>query len=394
MKGRVKAGELLFLILLIMVQSVEGTALTRDQVFQLQRVLDNGCREWVTRDGLFGSETRSAYQRCRSRMGIAPHDAPGESDDIQAFVAELWLRKRALILLHRLGYLSDYYELDDRKKIVQALERISTEKKITPQLSLSTADLGRLDSWCRQHPLPLSLTSSLRTYGLPDTGLEIYLQVFKKEEQVQVFARRRDSGDSFLPLWVFPVMGSPFTYPPDGREKDAGPKTVQGDGKVPEGCYRLTWQNEWSDFYLGYLVSYPHGGDRIRRDRWQPGRGTGGAIVLHGDAVTIGCIPVGDSGIEELFLLLSRNGSTKKGYATLHIFPCRFDVPENEGILHRYGALRTELADFWNSLRPVYRYFEKYHRLPEIDFDRQTGYYTAVLERELHRQQANPGAVE
>jgi hypothetical protein len=116
-------------------QSAEGKAPTRDQIFQLQRVLDNGCREWVTRDGLLGPETLSAYQRCRSRMDIALHDAPGESGDIQAFVAELWLRKRALILLHRLGYLSGYYELDDRKKIVRVLERISTEKKITPRLS-------------------------------------------------------------------------------------------------------------------------------------------------------------------------------------------------------------------------------------------------------------------
>jgi len=389
-KGKMKVDGFLFAILLVVAQSAEGKAPTRDQIFQLQRVLDNGCREWVTRDGLLGPETLSAYQRCRSRMDIALHDAPGESGDIQAFVAELWLRKRALILLHRLGYLSGYYELDDRKKIVRVLERISTEKKITPRISLNTADLGRLDSWYRRHPLPLSLTSSLRTYGLPDTNLEIYLQVFKKEEQVHVFARRRNSGDPFLPLWVFPVMGSPFTYSPDGRGKDAGPKTVQGDGKVPEGCYRLTWQNEWSDFYLGYLISYPHRGDRIRRDRWQPGRGTGGAIVLHGDAVTIGCIPVGDSGIEEIFLLLSRNGRTKQGYATLHIFPCRFDVPENEEILQHYGTLRPELVDFWDGLRSIYRYFEKYQCLPDIDVGRETGYYTTVLENELPRQQDNP----
>ena len=151
----------------------------------------------------------------------------------------------------------------------------------------------------------------------------------------------------------------------------AGPKTRHLDGKVPEGCYTLTWQNVWSDYYLGYLISYPEPADVVRRDHWQSGGGPGGSIVLHGDQVTIGCIPVGNAAIEELYLLLNRNWSKATRYGRLRVFPCRFG-PEKDRILTGYPS---RLVAFWDSLRPIYRYFHDHQQIPHVSHDPDTGYY-------------------
>jgi len=348
---------------------------SRDLTFTLQRALVNGCGEWISRDGVIGPQTLGAYRRCRERMAIDPIDAPGETGDVEAFVDVLWLRKHALILLHRSGYLAGSYDLSDVGRIEDALETFSAGRGLVPSLALRPEDIERLEDWYEDHPPAGSLEAALREQGLPSAGLEIYLQVFKREEEVSVWARPAGRDTAFTALKTLPVTGSTFTYPADGSPEGAGPKTVEGDSRVPEGCYRLTWQNEWSDFYLGYLLSYPNRGDRIRRNYWREGSRSGGQIVLHGSSATIGCIPVGHEGIEDLFLLLSRQWRRGQGYGRIHVFPCRFGTSENEEVLRQYGKARPELADFWESLRAVYDYFEKHRRVSEIDFDPLTGYY-------------------
>jgi murein L,D-transpeptidase YafK len=358
----------ILLLLAILIPGAEAQAQhSRDRVMRLQRMLGNGCDEWVTRDGIWGPETEAAYQRCRKKG-----DLP---EDIDAFMEELWHRKLALILLHQLDYLPVKYDLGDRNMLTDALRQVSIDRGIKPILMLRPADINRLYQWYIQNPPEGSLGRALRDKGMPFTGLEIYIQVFKKEEEVHVFAREGGEDSPFARLKILPVARSPFTYPPNGDPERAGPKTVRGDCKVPEGCYRITWQNKWSTFYLGYLLSYPHDGDRIRRNYWEAGSRSGGAIVLHGSDATIGCIPIGDAGIEELFLLLNKNWSAHYGHGTIHIFPCRFGVPKNERILRRYGNARRELVPFWESLRPIYRYFEQNRLIPLVRFDESTGYY-------------------
>jgi murein L,D-transpeptidase YafK len=59
-----------------------------------------------------------------------------------------------------------------------------------------------------------------------------------------------------------------------------GAKERQGDGRTPEGRYRLDWRNPQSRFYRSIHISYPDGEDRARaRDL---GVSPGGAIMIHG----------------------------------------------------------------------------------------------------------------
>lgn len=60
-----------------------------------------------------------------------------------------------------------------------------------------------------------------------------------------------------------------------------GHKVFEGDGRTPEGTYRLEGKNERSRFYRSIRISYPNGADRQRARKY--GGPPGGDIMLHGE---------------------------------------------------------------------------------------------------------------
>ena len=59
-----------------------------------------------------------------------------------------------------------------------------------------------------------------------------------------------------------------------------GAKTREGDGKTPEGEYRISEKNNHSQFHLSLRISYPNEADRQRAK--QLGVNPGGDIFIHG----------------------------------------------------------------------------------------------------------------
>jgi len=59
-----------------------------------------------------------------------------------------------------------------------------------------------------------------------------------------------------------------------------GDKLREGDGKTPEGIYRISGRNPNSRFYLSLRVSYPSAEDR--REAAEKGFSPGGDIMIHG----------------------------------------------------------------------------------------------------------------
>ncbi len=99
-----------------------------------------------------------------------------------------------------------------------------------------------------------------------------------------------------------------------GREP-LGPKQIEGDGRTPEGAYRIDGRNPGSRFHLALHVSYPDEADRARAR--EMGAEPGGDIMIHGlrngeDAAstrhpadwTEGCIAVTDDEIEEIWRIV------------------------------------------------------------------------------------------
>lgn len=90
-----------------------------------------------------------------------------------------------------------------------------------------------------------------------------------------------------------------------------GDKRRQGDGKTPEGIFRVDRRNGASAYHLSLGIDYPRAGDRARAAA--AGVDPGGDIFIHGQPNqrptgeilpgdwTAGCIAISDGEIRELF---------------------------------------------------------------------------------------------
>lgn len=97
------------------------------------------------------------------------------------------------------------------------------------------------------------------------------------------------------------------TYPFTGYSGTLGPKLKEGDGQIPEGIYRIVGLNPNSRFHLSLELDYPNAFDQEMAQR--DGRtGLGNQIFIHGKEATIGCIPLGDEAIEEVFYMVAKSG--------------------------------------------------------------------------------------
>lgn len=59
-----------------------------------------------------------------------------------------------------------------------------------------------------------------------------------------------------------------------------GHKLHEGDGRTPEGIYRIAYKNPKSRFHLSLNVSYPNDRDKARAEAM--GKNPGGDIMIHG----------------------------------------------------------------------------------------------------------------
>lgn len=136
------------------------------------------------------------------------------------------------------------------------------------------------------------------------------------------------------------------TYPIRGLSGHAGPKLREGDRQVPEGIYRILGFNPNSLYHLSMKLDYPNLFDRDRaaaEGRTRPGSN----IFIHGKAVSIGCLAMGDRGIEELFVLSHDVGPANIGVAIAPSDP-------------RQGALALDGGPPW--VAELYRNLEAYFR--------------------------------
>jgi len=86
-----------------------------------------------------------------------------------------------------------------------------------------------------------------------------------------------------------------------------GPKLKEGDRQIPEGIYGISYLNPNSKFHLSMRVDYPNKFDRAIAKK-EKRTNLGGDIMIHGSDRTIGCIPIGDDNIEEVYYLAQKVG--------------------------------------------------------------------------------------
>jgi murein L,D-transpeptidase YafK len=192
----------------------------------------------------------------------------------------------------------------------------------------------------------------------------LLLLAFKREAVLEVWASDGDS-QKYVLLKSFPICAS------SGQE---GPKRRVGDGQVPEGFYEIERFNPLSNFYLSLRVSYPNSSDRILGSH----ENLGGDILVHGNCVTIGCLPITDDGIKEVYWLsvLARQSGQK--LIPIWIFPCRFSEGGFRALVEKHRQ-EPELVAFWGNLKEGFDLFEEEHRVRAISVASDGRYHFGAL---------------
>ena len=198
------------------------------------------------------------------------------------------------------------------------------------------------------------LKSDIKKKGISEK-FELFIRVFKESKLVEVWLKSNSESEYKL-FKSYDICAS------SGR---LGPKRSQGDGQVPEGFYTIAVFNPYSSYHLSLGLSYPNASDRIK------GKGNlGGDIMIHGSCVTIGCLPLTDTYIKEVYILAVEAKNNGQQNIPVHIFPTKMN---DKGMLF-LSELNTDLLDFWKNLKPGYDYFENNKRVPKISTDKSGNY--------------------
>lgn len=180
----------------------------------------------------------------------------------------------------------------------------------------------------------------------------LYIRSFKYDRQLEV--------------WVADSLNSKYklfkTYKVCMQSGTMGPKRMEGDYQVPEGFYYINEFNPNSNYHLSLGLNYPNTSDKILSDSTRPGS----AIYIHGNCVSVGCIPIDDVPIEELYVIGTTVKNQGQEIIPVHIFPVRYNVKESMTYLTNNIKDNEYLQKFNKSIKPAFDYFEQQKELPVI----------------------------
>lgn len=183
------------------------------------------------------------------------------------------------------------------------------------------------------------LTPAFSAANVDYPPYEMAYVAFKDERQLLVYARNAASEQ-----WRFIKQ-----YRVHAASGVPGPKLAEGDRQVPEGIYQAQFLNANSRFHLSIRLDYPNDFDR-KMAFHDTRSGLGGDIMIHGNAVSIGCLAMGDEGAEDLFILAAQ---VSRDRLRIVVSPTDFRVrnaappphaPTWTGTL--YATLRRELKQY------------------------------------------------
>lgn len=189
----------------------------------------------------------------------------------------------------------------------------------------------------------------------------VYIRSFKYDSQLEVWVKN-DRKEQYRLFKTYKVCALAGTL---------GPKRMGGDYQVPEGFYYINEFNPNSNYHLSLGLDYPNISDRILGDATNPG----GDIYIHGSCVTVGCIPLTDPMIEEVYIITAHAKDLGQDFIPVHIFPIRYNVKRSVDYLAKLTKDDAELKDFSSHLEDAFNYFEKNKQLPVVMVSDKGEYY-------------------
>lgn len=165
-----------------------------------------------------------------------------------------------------------------------AIQKVLGKKSVTEQLALHGPTTR----------LRLKKLFEERELDYPAKGLAF---LFFKESRILAVYSQSKKGN-WQKLAEYPILGA------SGK---SGPKLREGDSQVPEGFYRIVQLEPNTPFHLALRLNYPNEADRTRGFE-DSRKNLGGDIMIHGSDCSIGCLAIGDSAAEDLFVMTADSG--------------------------------------------------------------------------------------
>jgi murein L,D-transpeptidase YafK len=170
--------------------------------------------------------------------------------------------------------------------------------------------MGQLSMWFFR-----SLVLLVLVFGLTACGNKSKFKTYNGPEVTSIQVHKTDRK-----MYLLHKDRVLKTYNVSLGRNPVGHKEFEGDGKTPEGTYRINRRNPNSAFHLSLGISYPNQADR--EFAAAAGRPPGGDIFIHGWSRrpvnrrdwTEGCIAVSDKEIEMIYAMV-------KDGTPIHILP-------------------------------------------------------------------------
>ena len=194
--------------------------------------------------------------------------------------------------------------------------------------------------------------------------LNILILAYKNESEIEIFAKKK-ADSTYEKLATYSVCD---------KSGQLGPKREKGDRQVPEGFYYIDRFNPASNFYLSLGINYPNLSDKRKSNATN----LGGDIFIHGSCVTIGCLPMTDDKIKEIYLYAINAKNNGQERIPVYIFPFRMTKEKFEEYAAKNGD-NTALIDFWTNIKSGYDKFEKEKRELKVSVSSTGDYIFQIM---------------
>lgn len=184
----------------------------------------------------------------------------------------------------------------------------------------------------------------LKNNQLSINNFQILLVAYKDNDRLDIFAKSKQA-KSYRKIYSYKVCN---------RSGMLGPKRKQGDRQVPEGFYFIDRFNPLSNYHLSLGINYPNNFDKLKSKY----SNLGGDIFIHGACETIGCLPMTDEKMKEIYLMAIHAKNNGQAKIPVYIFPFEM-TNENMAKYKNQHKENFELIYFWENLKLGYDLFQK-----------------------------------
>ncbi len=194
---------------------------------------------------------------------------------------------------------------------------------------------------------------NLRKHNVAPENLNLYIQAFKQEQELEVWAKNvTDNSFKLIQKYAICALSGKL-----------GPKRKMGDLQIPEGYYAIDGLNPNSNYFLSMRVNYPNASDKILGYK----KALGNDIFIHGDCVTVGCLPLTDDKIKELYVYCTEAMNNGQQKIPVTIFPGRLSEQNLANLKEQYQT-QPQIVNLWTDLKVGYDIFNTTHQLPTVTF--------------------------